>query len=83
MYLRTCVSEKHVTERGSRREVRVEQNGHDKKTLIFFFVFPVSSRKFGKQYLRVRGAKSFFFDNTAFLYQNKNPVSHLGHGRQF
>jgi hypothetical protein len=59
------------------------QNCLDKKTLIFFFALPVSSGKFGKQFLRFRAAKTFFFGITVFLYQNKNPVAHLGLGRQF
>jgi hypothetical protein len=54
-----------------------------KKTLIFFFALPVSSGKFGKQFLRFRAAKTFFFGITVFLYQKKNPVAHLGLGRQF
>ncbi len=51
--------------------------------MIFFFCFPVSSGKFGKQSLRFRAAKTFFFGITIFLYQNKNPVAHLSHWRQF
>jgi hypothetical protein len=47
-----------------------------KKTVIFFLAFPVSSGKFGKQSLRFRAAKTFFFGITVFLYQNKNPVAH-------
>jgi hypothetical protein len=41
------------------------------------------SGKFGKQSLRFRAAKTFFFGITIFLYQNKNPVAHLSHWRQF
>jgi hypothetical protein len=37
------------------------------------------SGKFGKQSLRFRAAKTFFFAITIFLYQNKNPVTHLSH----
>ncbi len=62
---------------------REAQNCLDKKTLIFFFALPVSSGKFGKQFLRFGAAKTFFFGITVFLYQNKNPVAHLGLGRQF
>jgi hypothetical protein len=51
--------------------------------LIFFFALPVSSGKFGKQFLRFRVAKTFFLGIVVFLYQNKNPVAHLGLGRQF
>jgi hypothetical protein len=62
---------------------REAQNCRDKKTLIFFFAFPVLSGKFGNQSLRFRVAKTFFFGITIFLYQNKNPVAHLSHWRQF
>jgi hypothetical protein len=62
---------------------REAQNCRDKKTLIFFFSFPLSSGKFGKQFLRFRAAKTFFFGITAFLYQNKIPLLHLEHWRQF
>jgi hypothetical protein len=62
---------------------REAQNCLDKKTLIFFFPLPVSSGKFGKQFLRFRAAKTFFFGITVFLYQNENPVAHLGLGSQF
>ncbi len=55
----------------------------EKKTVIFFFAFPLSSGKFGKQSLRFRAAKTFFFDITIFLYQNQNPVAHMIHWRQF
>jgi hypothetical protein len=41
------------------------------------------SGKLGKQSLRFRAAKTFFFGITIFLYQNKNPVAHLSHCRQF
>ncbi len=51
--------------------------------MIFFFAFPVSSGKFGKQSLRFRAAKTFFFGITVFLYQNQNPVVHLRDGRHF
>jgi hypothetical protein len=53
-----------------------------KKLWFSFFAFPVLSGKFGKQSLRVRAAKTFFFGITVFLYQNKNPEAHLGLGRQ-
>jgi hypothetical protein len=33
-------------------------------TLIFFFAFPVLSGKFGKQSLRFRATKTFFFGIT-------------------
>jgi hypothetical protein len=33
--------------------------------------------------LRFRAAKTFCFGITVFLYQNKNPVAHLSHWRQF
>jgi hypothetical protein len=56
---------------------RKSQNCRDKKTVIFFFVFPVSSGKFGKQSLRFRAAKTFFFGITVFLYQNKNLVAQM------
>jgi len=62
---------------------REAQNCRDKKLLIFFFAFPVSSGKFGKQSSRVRAAKTFFFGITVFLYQIENPQTHLGVGRQF
>jgi hypothetical protein len=39
--------------------------------------------KLGKQSLRFRTAKTFFFVITFFLYQNENPVAQMGHGRQF
>jgi hypothetical protein len=48
------------------------QSRRDKKTLIFFFAFPGSSGKFGKQSLRVRAGKTFFFGITVFLYQGDN-----------
>jgi hypothetical protein len=51
--------------------------------VIFFFAFPLSSGKFGKQSLRFRAAKTFFFGITAFLYQNKNPADHLICWKQF
>jgi hypothetical protein len=51
--------------------------------LIFFFAFPGSRGKFGKQSLRFRAAKTFFFGITAFLYQNKNPEAHLSLGIAF
>jgi hypothetical protein len=54
-----------------------------KKTVIFFFAFPLSSGKFGKQSLRFRAAKTFFFGITVFLYQNKNPADHLICWKQF
>ena len=57
--------------------------GVDKKTLIFFFAFPVLSGKFGKQSLRFRAAKTFFFGITVFLYQNQNPVLHMEDWKQF
>jgi len=57
--------------------VRETQNCRDKKTLIFFFVFHVLIGKFGKQSLRFRGTKTFFFGITGFLYQNENPVHHM------
>ena len=38
-----------------------------KKLLIFFFAFPGLSGKFGKQSLRFRAAKTFFFGITAFF----------------
>jgi hypothetical protein len=50
--------------------------------LIFFFALPVSSGKFGKQFLRFRAAKPFFFGITVFLYQNKNPVAPLDHWKK-
>jgi hypothetical protein len=56
---------------------------HDKKTLIFFFAFPVLSGKVGKQSLRFRAAKTFFFGITSFLYQNQNPVNQMVDGRKF
>jgi hypothetical protein len=62
---------------------REAQNCFDKKTLIFFFALQVLSGKFGSQFLRFRAAKTFFFGITVFLYQKKNPVAHLGLGRQF
>ena len=43
----------------------------------------VSIGKFGKQSLRFRAAKTFFFGITVFLYQNKNPVAHLSDGDNF
>jgi hypothetical protein len=51
--------------------------------LIFFRAFPPLSGKFGKESLRFRVGKTFFFVITIFLYQNKNPVAHLSHWRQF
>jgi hypothetical protein len=48
------------------------QSRRDKKTLIFFFAFLGSSGKFGKQSLRVRAGKTFFFGITVFLYQGDN-----------
>jgi hypothetical protein len=51
--------------------------------VIFFFAFPVSSGKFGKQSLRFRAAKTFFFGITVFLYQNKNPVGQWPTGDNF
>ncbi len=62
---------------------RETQNCHDKKSLIFFFSFPISSGKYGKESLRVREGKTFFFGISVFLYQNRNPDAHLGLGRQF
>jgi hypothetical protein len=62
---------------------REAQNCRDKKTLIFFLAFAVLSGKFGNQSLRFRPAKTFFFNITIFLYQNKNPVAHMIHWRQF
>ncbi len=44
--------------------------------MIFFFAFPVSSGKLGKQSLRFRAAKTFFFDIPVFLYQNEIPAGH-------
>jgi hypothetical protein len=41
------------------------------------------SGKLGKQSLRFRAAKTFFFGITLFLYQNENPVHQMVHGRQF
>jgi hypothetical protein len=49
------------------REIREAQNCRDKKTLIFFFAFPGVSGKFGKQSLRFRAAKTFFFGITGFF----------------
>ena len=70
--------------------IREEQNCRDKKTLIFFFAFPVLSSKFGNQSLRFRAAKTFscgitfvFVPDQKSLYQIKNPVAHLSHWRQF
>ena len=63
--------------------IREAQNCRDKKTLIFFFAFPVLSDEFGKQSFRFRAAKTFFFDITVFLYQDENPMDHMIHGRQF
>jgi hypothetical protein len=62
---------------------RETQNCRDKKLLIFFFAFPVSSGKVGEQSSMVRAAKTFFFGITIFLYQIKNPQTHLDVGRQF
>ena len=61
---------------------REAQNCRDKKTLIFFFAFPLLSGKLGKQSLRFRAAITFFFGITFFLYQNEN-LDHMIHGRQF
>jgi hypothetical protein len=46
---------------------RETQNCHDKKSLIFFFSFPVLSGKFGQQSLRFRATKTFFCDITGFF----------------
>jgi hypothetical protein len=48
-----------------------------KKLLIFFLSFLLLSSKLGKQSLRFRAAKTFFFGITAFLCQNKNPADHF------
>jgi len=39
-----------------------------KKLLIFFFAFPVLSGKFGKQSLRFRTTKTFFFGINYWLF---------------
>jgi hypothetical protein len=51
--------------------------------LIFFFAFLLLSGKLGKQSLRFRAAKTFFFGITAFLYQNKNPAGQMVCWEQF
>jgi len=53
-----------------------KKNCRDKKTSIFFFAFSGLSGKFGKQSLRFRGTKTFFFGITGFWYQNENPSSY-------
>jgi hypothetical protein len=47
---------------------------------FIFFFFLVLSGKLGKQSLRFRTTKTFFFGITFFLYQNENPVDHMIHG---
>ena len=41
------------------------------------------SAKLGRQSLRFRAAKTFFFGIPVFLYQDGNPVHHMIHWRQF
>jgi hypothetical protein len=53
------------------------------KNFDSFFGYLVLSGNLGKQSLRFRAAKTFFFGITFFLYQNENPVLHLEHWRQF
>ena len=55
----------------------------DKKTGIFFFDFPLLSGKFGKQSLRFRGTKTFFFGITGFLVPMKTPSSYDDGGTIF
>jgi len=46
---------------------REDQNCRDEKTLIFFFVFPVLSGKFGNHPLKFLKTKTFFFGITVFF----------------
>jgi hypothetical protein len=62
---------------------REAQNCRDKKTLNFFFAFPISSGKYGKESLRVRAAKLSFLALLSFCTRTKIPRPKWASGDNF